>query len=159
MKETIYTTLVRPKLEYGNEAWEPHFKKDISFLERVQRKAGRFCLNNYQPTASVTGMLSDLGWSSLETWRTIARLNLMYKICHGIVDIGQNSYLRPHTNCDAKTRSSHDYKFLNVNATKDVYFYSFFPRTLRMWNKLPKDIVESNSLETFKTKISKYLTE
>ena len=28
-----------------------------------------------------------------------------------------------------------------------------------MWNKLPKDIVESNSLETFKTKIFKYFTE
>ena len=50
-------------------------------------------------------------------------------------------------------------EFLNVNATTDVYFYSFFPRTLRMWNKLPKDIVESDSLETFKTKISKYFTE
>ena len=99
-------------------------------------------------------MLSDLGWSSLETRRTIARLNLMYKICHGIVDIDQNSYLRPHTNCGAKTRFSHDYKFLNVNATKDVYLYSFFTRTLRMWNKLPKDVVESDSLETFKTKSS-----
>ena len=101
-----------------------------------------------QPTASVTRMLSDLGWSSLETRRTIARLSLLYKICHGIVDIDQSSYLHPHTNCDAKTCLSHDYKFLNVNATKDVYFYSFFPRTLRMWNKLPKDIVESDSLET-----------
>ena len=26
----------------------------------------------------------------------------------------------------------HNYKFLNVNATEDVYFYSFFPQTLRM---------------------------
>ena len=41
-----------------------------------------FCLNNYQPTDSVTGMLRDLGWFSLETRRTKARLNLMYKICH-----------------------------------------------------------------------------
>ena len=61
-----------------------------------------------QPTASVTRMLSDLGWSSLETRRSIARLSLRYKICHGIVDIYQNSFLRPHTNCGAKTCVSHD---------------------------------------------------
>ena len=48
----------------------------------------------------------------------------------------RRSYLRQHSNCRVKTRSSHDYKFLNINVTKDVYFYSFFPRTLRMWNKL-----------------------
>ena len=77
VKEIAYTTLVRPKLEYGCEAWDPHFNKDISSLERVQRKAAHFCLNNYQPTDSVTGMLRDLGWFSLETRRTIARLNLM----------------------------------------------------------------------------------
>ena len=87
VKETAYTTLVRPKLEYGCEAWDPHFKKDISSLERGQRKAARFCSNNYQPTDSVTGMLRDLGWFSPETRRTIARLNLMYKICHCTVDI------------------------------------------------------------------------
>jgi len=146
-------------VEYGCQAWDPYVKKDISSLERVQRKAARFCLENYQHTASVTGTLRDLGWFSFEARSTIARLNLVYKICHGIVDIDQNSYLRSHTNCGAKTRSSHNYEFLNVNVTKDVYFYSFFPRTLRMWNKIPKDIVESDSLETFKTKISKYFAE
>ena len=83
----------------------------------------------------------------------------MYKILHGTVDIDKNSYLRPHTNCRVKTCSSHDYKFLDMKATKDVYFYSFFPRSLRMWNKVPKVIVESNSLETFKTNIFKYFTE
>ena len=92
VKETAYTTMVRQKLEYGCEALDPNFKKDISSLERVQRKAARFCSNNYHPTDSVSGMLSDLGWFSLETRRTIARLNLMYKIGHGTVDIDKNSY-------------------------------------------------------------------
>ena len=103
----------------------------------MQRKAARFCLNNYQPTDSVTGMLRDLGWFSLETRRTIARLNLMYKICHGIVDIDKNSYLRPHSGWRVKTRSSNDYKFLDIKATKDVYFYSFF-------STYPKDVEQTN---------------
>ena len=61
-QQRLVHRLVRPKLEYGCEAWDPHFNKDISSLERVQRKAARFCLNNYQPTDSVTGMLRDFGW-------------------------------------------------------------------------------------------------
>ena len=125
VKEIAYATLVRPKLEYGCEVSDRLFNKDISSLECVQRKAARFYLSNYQPTDSVTGMLMDLDWFSLETRRTIARLNLMYKICHGTVDIDKNSYLRPHSNCRVKTRSSHDYKFLDIKATKVVYFYSF----------------------------------
>jgi len=98
----------------------------ISSLECAQRIAARFCLNNYQPIDSVTGILRDLGWFSLETRRTIARLNLMYKICHGTIDIDKNSYLCPHSNCRVKTRSSHDHKFLDIKATKDVYFIPFF---------------------------------
>jgi len=74
-------------------------------------------------------------------------------------NIDESSYLRSYTNCGPNIRSSHDYKFLNVNATKNVYFYSFFPRPIRMWNKLQQDIIESSALETFRTEISKYFTE
>ena len=41
-------------------------KKDISALERVQRKATRFCSQNYDRYASVRDMIKDLGWATLE---------------------------------------------------------------------------------------------
>ena len=95
MKKTVYTTFVRLKLEYGFEAWDLQLKKNIPSLERVQKKEAS-CSNYYSVTASVTGMLRDVGWPSLETRRTIARLNLMYKICHGTIDNDKSSYLRPY---------------------------------------------------------------
>ena len=33
VKETAYTTIVHPKLEYAYEAWDPHLQKDIVSLK------------------------------------------------------------------------------------------------------------------------------
>ena len=38
---TLYTSLVRPVLEYAAPAWNPYLAKDVLALERVQRRASR----------------------------------------------------------------------------------------------------------------------
>ncbi|KAL9988289.1 hypothetical protein ACROYT_G002720 [Oculina patagonica] len=93
VKETAYTAIVRPKLEYACAAWDPYLQKDINSLERVQRKAARFCTNDYHPTASVTDMIQELGWQTLEQRRKSFRLTLLYKMSHDLVDINVDSYL------------------------------------------------------------------
>jgi len=32
----LYTSLVRPRLEYGNAGWRPLYNEDITLLENVQ---------------------------------------------------------------------------------------------------------------------------
>ena len=38
----LYTSLVRPYLEYGNVVWSPFPKSDITLIGNVQRRAIRY---------------------------------------------------------------------------------------------------------------------
>ena len=156
VKEIAYTFPVRPKLEYANAAWDPFLKKDTSALERVQRKAARFCSQNYDSYASVTGMIKDLGWATLETRRRQFRLTLMYKVAHGLTDIDSRKYLIQHS--EIHTRGSRQFKFrVPGYANKDLFKFSFLPKTIADWNCLPEAFVSSTSLETFKYRLLAFL--
>ena len=128
VRETAYTALVRPKLEYECKTWDPYYKKDKAILERIQRKAARFCTQNYQQTASVTDILKELNWDTLETRRKKARLTRMYKLSHNLININAESHLIPHP--ETRTRGSHPRKYFIPRASKDIFKFSFFPRTI-----------------------------
>jgi hypothetical protein len=44
VKVQVYTTLVRPVLEYASTVWDPYTLQQIYALERVQRQAARFVI-------------------------------------------------------------------------------------------------------------------
>ena len=96
VEETVYMAIVCPRLEYARAAWDPHLQKDIDSIERVQRKAARFCCDNYRPTSNVTEMLQNLGWTTLESRRTMTRLSLLCKMSRREIDIDIDLFLRPH---------------------------------------------------------------
>ena len=79
--------MVRPILEYSSTVWSPFTKKNITAIESVERRAGRFVTSNYQQISSVTSKLLKLGWPSLEQCRKIAKLIMLYKILHSKVAI------------------------------------------------------------------------
>ena len=132
----------------------PYYKKDIVKVESVQRKAARFCIQNYQQTASVTDMIKELGWDSLESRSKKARLNLMYKLAHRLINIDTVNHLESHS--EMRTRGSHSFKYRIPKFYKDVFKFSFFPRTIKVWNSLSDTIVNSDSVEVFKVNRKSY---
>ena len=132
-EKTFQNTLIGPRKLPGLSRNGP--------LERVQRKAARFCSQNYDSYGNVTDMIKDLGWATLETRRRQFRLTLMYKINHGLIDIDSREYLIHHP--ESRTRGSRQFKFRVPYASKDIFKFSFFPRTIADWNCLPEAIVSS----------------
>ena len=145
-RELAYKALVRPSMAYCSSIWDPYTADLKGKLERVQRRAARYVCNRYHNTSSVSNMLQDLGWESLEERRAKSRLILMFKITHHLVTI-PTYYLVP---AYSTTRASHIYKYQQIFTRTQFYQYSFFPRTIREWNKLPASVVEAPNLLAFK---------
>ena len=129
-KEKTYKALVRPKLEYSASAWDPYRKCDVEALEAVQRRTARFVTSSYERCESVTALLAELDWTTLEARRKRSRLVNLYKC---VTD--QNALRLPDhvQKSDRRLRQ----RFVTPYCRTDVYKYSYYPRTIRDWNDLP----------------------
>ena len=151
LKYVAYSSLVRPHLEYAVPVWDPYTKKNIDKLEIIQRRAARYVLDRYHYSASVTEMLNELGWKSLEKRRKYMRLIMMYKIANSLVAINVTNYLKP---CLRQNRNYNDFAFILPRTGPDYFNYSFFPRTIKDWNVLPNHVVKALTMDPFKTLLS-----
>ncbi|MEW8548082.1 MAG: reverse transcriptase family protein, partial [Candidatus Thiodiazotropha sp.] len=147
VRSAAYSAMVQPTLDYAATSWDPYNKDDINTLEKVQRRGARFVCNNYtdRSPGCVTAMLGSLNWIPLTTRRYNQRLTMLFKLQHGLVDIGDCAVLRPG---DQRTRGA--YRLYQPPATLSVYKYSFFPRTISDWNRLPTRVTDCHTLEEFK---------
>ena len=66
VKAQCYTTLVRSNLEYAATVWDLYTKFNINKLGKCQRRAARFVNGDSSRESSVTSMLKELKWPTLQ---------------------------------------------------------------------------------------------
>ena len=152
LKEQAYKTYVRPKLEYCCTIWDPHQKTYVTKLEMVQHRAARFVTNtphrrSDEDQISITALVEELGWQTLQERRRNPRLALLYKVKSGIVEVPQvyHPQLR-----DPQPRRGNGKEYVWPHAEVNSFKYSFLPRTVRDWNGLDATVVSADSLDSLK---------
>ena len=90
--------------------------------------AARFVTRNYSyETGSMTGILEELKWETLQKRRKDNRLILIYKGLKGKARIPTYDLIPKNRRC----RYQHSIVFQIPSASKDSYKKSFFPQTIR----------------------------
>jgi len=130
LKAKAYLTYVRPIVEYVSDVWSPYLQYHIQQLEMIQRRAARFVFNDFSKYSSVTSLLNQLNWPSLQLRREQSSLIIFFKIIHNLVNIPHNfSRMPPYS-------TRYPNKFIHLYSRTELFKNSFFPRVIRLWNYL-----------------------
>ena len=123
MKEAAYKSMVRPILEYGSTVWDPHCNGLNDELENVQKRAARFVTRNYSyETGSMTGILEELKWETLQKRRKDNRLILLYKGLKGKARIPTDELIPKNRLAEINTYWSFRFPLLVKMHTRKVSF-------------------------------------
>ena len=153
----LFTTYVRPLLEYNSPVWSPHLEGDITSVERIQRHYTKKIFERCNvPFSSYNDRLMKLNLLTLQNRRKLLDQILIYKLVNNIHDLQFHNFfsfnnspyfLRSHP---LQIAVNSDYKINN-------WTKSFFVRAPTLWNKLPQNIVTADSVNNFKSMLRRHL--
>jgi hypothetical protein len=91
-------------------------------------------------------MLETLGWPTLERRRQQSRLSMLTKISAGLVHCPSlKANLIP---LPSRQRRGHDQQYQLITSRTKYRGSSFLPRTIKEWNSLPQEAIETTTLDT-----------
>ena len=145
----LYTTYIRPHLEFAVSAWNPYLKKDIALLEKVQHRATK--ISPAIKNLNYESRLKSLGLTTLKERRVRGDLIQKFKIEKGL-DVVEWAN-EPIKSAPRSYRRSQYQRELKNCAQR----YNFFNnRIANEWNSLPDTVILSETTNQFKARLDKH---
>ena len=146
----LFTTMVRPHLEYGNVIWSPRFRRDRLEVEKIQRRATKLIpsLRNMP----YSDRLEALKLPSLYHRRRRGDMMQTFKILKGIDRLDPGDFF---SLADKSLTRGHSLKIVKQRSRLTLRQNAFSQRVINDWNALPAHVIDSPTLNTFKSRIDK----
>ena len=149
---SLYKSLIRPLMEYGDVIWNNCYDCDSALLDGVQYEAARLVTGAIKGTSSAR-LYKELAWESLSNRRKLHLLCQFYKIVKNLAPYYLSELLpklsSERTNYRLRSREN----FTQFLCRTSRFQKSFFPSAITGWNSLDIDVRNSVSLPTFKAKL------
>ena len=135
-------------MEYGSTIWSIPYKKESTKLENIQRRATKILpeMNN----KSNTERLRSLGLPSLEYRRLRSDVIQAFKIYKNIDRLDETKLFPKLTNLTRLTTRGHPFKLYEPQCRTNIRKFSFALQVIENWNKLPMNIENCHSVNSFK---------
>jgi hypothetical protein len=147
MFKQLFTSIVRPHLEYGAPIWNPYAKKYIDASKQI---SGLSHLS-YQERLEVMKL------PTLQYRRYRRDMIEAYKISHVIYDNeATRDFLMFRTNDERQHNfRGHHFNLYKESYKKDIRKFSYRGRIIDQWNNLPDAVAEAPTLNSFKNTLDK----
>ena len=168
-KRSFYLAMVRSIFEHCSQVWSPQYTTHILKCEIIQKRAIKWINGENFVSYSDNKYYEELKNLNILPMKFKFILNdlvLFYKIVNKLVPIEFPSYIcvvlpetTRYTRSSAAVHNKTDLSMYSckIAPTSDTFKHSYFYRTIKIWNKLPISIRQSEGLSSFKSTLKNFL--
>ena len=155
VKHQLYLSHARSVLENCSPVWSPYLVTEIAALEKVQRRATKFILNDFSDI-SYRDRCINLSLLPLSFRREIHDLCFLFNCIHGKVNCNFSNFINL-VDTSTGLRSAQKGILLKIPCVKTtIFFNSYFNRIGKTLNISPDSIRASRNINIFKLKINEF---
>lgn len=147
--EIIYTTFIRPLLEYGDVIWDNCTQYEKLELEKIQNEAARIATGTTK-LVSLNSLYNEICWETLETRRNNHKMTLFYKMVKNFTPLYLSTLVPQSVSNMSRYNLRNSNDLQTLDARTNQYYTSFLPSSVRAWNDLSDEAKQCESVNSFK---------
>ena len=152
--EIIYTTFIRPLLEYSDVIWDNCTRYEKQELDKIQNEAARIATGATK-LISLENLQDEVKWQPLQKRRDNHKLTLFYKMNNNITPTYLSDLVPGTVSSATRYDLRNSNNIMTIVGRTHSYLSSFLPSTVRDWNNLPPEIAQSDSVASFKYNLNR----